>query len=636
MAHNEIGKFFMVRMHGANEKLKHRGPDVGKLYNNDFVGIGHRRLSVIDLSAEAVQPFWDVSQRYGIVFNGEIFNFKELKNELSAKGVQFRTTSDTEVLLYTFIEYGEKCLEKLNGFFSFCIYDEQEDSFFIARDRYGIKPLVYFADDDKFIFSSEISSLCAYNLPKEIDADALYLYLQLHYIPAPRTIYKNIYKLPTGSFLRIKRGEKHNIKKFYEIPYSQSTSTVSYEDAQKKLLELLEDSVRLRLVSDVPIGAFLSGGIDSSAITAFASRHTKHLNTFSIGYKNEPFYDETKYAQIVAKKFGTNHTVFSLGNDEIFEAALGVLPSLGEPFADPSAIPLYALCAHARKHVTVALSGDGGDELFGGYNKYLGDFKVRSGASVVNWLKRFGFLLDFFPQSRSSSFSNKIRQAKRLLDASKLGDAERYWFLSCIVPEKTAFSSLKGVFAEKISKEAHENFKNEITKHFAKNDLNEVLLSDCKMVLPDDMLHKADSMSMAHALELRVPFLDYRLVNFAFSLPAEYKVSEHGLKRVLKDSLRGILPEEIFSHPKHGFDVPLLKGFRTVLRPMIEEYFNDEFVREQGIFSPEYVRTLKESVFGSAYYDQNQVWALLVFQYWWKNFHQEEPPKLQGLFGMPM
>jgi asparagine synthase (glutamine-hydrolysing) len=503
----------------------------------------------------------------------------------------------------------------------------------LARDRYGIKPLCYFSDEDKFVFSSEINSLLAYNLPKEIDFTALFQYCQLHYIPAPRSIYKNIFKLLPGHFLRIKRGENQVIKPFYTLPFGDENKEISYEAAQKKLLEIFEDSVKIRLMSDVPVGAFLSGGVDSSAVTAFASRHTKHLNTFSVGYKNEPFYDETKYAQIVAQKFGTNHTVFSLSNEDIFEAAAGCLPSFGEPFADPSAIPVYALCAQARKHVTVALSGDGGDEVFGGYNKYWGDFKVRNPSASLQWLKNAEFLLNLLPQSRSSAFSNKIRQAKRLLDASKLSENERYWFLSCIFPEERVFSMLTTDTAAKIDISEHKVFKSELTRHFNGRNLNEVLYADCRMVLPDDMLQKTDLMSMAHSLEVRVPFLDYRLVNFAFTLPSEYKISKKGLKTVLKDSLRNILPSEILSHKKHGFDVPLMKGFRTALRPLLEEYFNADFVRAQGIFAPEYVENLKKAVFSTAYFDQNQVWALLVFQFWYKNHFSEKVLTGEGIFG---
>ncbi len=633
MAHNDIGRMFMVRMHGANEKQKHRGPDVGKLYNNDFVGLGHRRLSIIDLSMEAMQPFWDDTQRYGIVFNGEIFNYQEIKKELSEKGVLFRTESDTEVLLYAYIHYGEKCLEKLNGFFSFCVYDEKENSFFIARDRYGIKPLYYYFDEDKFIFASELNALMAYNLPKKINANALYLYLQLHYIAAPQTIYENVHKLPPAHFITLK-GRDLTLKKYYDIPYQQEKSPLSYQKAKEKLVEILDDAVRLRLISDVPFGAFLSGGIDSSAIVALATRHTQKLNTFSIGYKNEPFYDETKYAQLVAKKFQTNHTVFDLSNNDIFEAAAGLLPFLGEPFADPSAIPLYVLCERTRKHVTVALSGDGGDELFGGYNKHLGDYKVRSKSSMIGLLKTFSWVLNVLPQSRSSSFSNKIRQAKRLLDASSLSDAERYWFLSCIVPESTAFAALSEEWKQKVLMSKHEKTKNDFTAHIKGETLNEIFLADVKLILPDDMLHKADSMSMAHGLELRVPFLDYRLVNFAFSLPENYKISDGQLKKVLKDSVREILPNELFNRPKHGFDVPLMKGFRSVLKPLIDEYFAENLVREQGIFAPEYVAELKKQIFTTDNFDQNQVWALLVFQFWWKNAFSEAPPVQNMFFGL--
>ncbi|HSZ25110.1 MAG TPA: asparagine synthase (glutamine-hydrolyzing), partial [Cytophagaceae bacterium] len=359
-AFNEIGGFYMVNMAKAIDKLAQRGPDARGYFLEDNIGLGHRRLSIIDTASIANQPMLDESKRYVIVFNGEIFNYKELKKELTDKGITFHTESDTEVLLHYYILEKEKCLNRLLGFFAFAVYDKQEKSLFIGRDRMGVKPLLFYKDENKFIFSSEMKSLLAYNIPKELDEVSLFQYLQLNYIPKEHSIFKNVNRLLPGEYILI-RDDQFIKKSYYKIPYSERNinRTISFEESKEKLLELLEDSVRLRLIADVPLGAFLSGGTDSSAVVALASRHTKYLNTFSIGFKDEPFFDETKYANIVAKKFNTNHTVFSLTNQDLHEHIFEVLDYLDEPFADSSALPFYILSKKTAGNVKVALSGDG-------------------------------------------------------------------------------------------------------------------------------------------------------------------------------------------------------------------------------------------------------------------------------------
>lgn len=618
-AFNGLGHIFGINMANANQTQTHRGPDTGYLFNENRMGLGHRRLSILDLSVSGRQPMTDESGRYTIVFNGEIFNFQTLRKDLISKGVSFRSETDTEVLLYLYRFEKEKCLEKLNGFFAFAIYDLQEDSLFLARDRYGIKPLVYYLDEDKFLFASEINTLLAYRIPKEIDYTSVFEYFQLHYVPSPNSIFQNIFKLPPAHFLTLK-GREMELKSYYQIPYSPFPKPVfSYEQAQNQLLSLLEDSVKSRLIADVPLGAFLSGGTDSSAVVALATRHTSHLKTFSIGFADEPFFDETRYAQLVAKKFKTEHTVFSLKNEDLFEAIFQFLPFLGEPFADSSAIPFYILSQRTRQKITVALSGDGADEIFGGYNKYQGEYTIRKNGFLVNFLKNNVSFLEKLPQSRGGFWTNKFRQANRLAKAANLSAQERYWFLSSFLPEKQAL----GIFTEKtksqIDQEIYTKRKKEILQTIENQDFSEVFLADSKLVLPNDMLHKVDMASMANSLEVRVPFLDYRMVNFAFSLPTEFKIDGKHKKRILKDAFRQILPSELYSRPKHGFDVPLAKGYKTVLRNWIEkELLADDFVESQGIFDLNYIQNLKKTIFGTKPFDQNHVWAILVFQAWWK------------------
>jgi len=621
-AFNEVGAFYMINMAKAIDTLSRRGPDARGYFLEDHVGLGHRRLSIIDTSHSSNQPMYDESGRYVIVFNGEIFNYKELKKELVNKGVSFRTESDSEVLLHYYILEKEKCLERFLGFFAFAIYDKADKSLFVARDRMGVKPLLYYKDEDKFIFASELKSLLAYNIPKELDKVSLFQYLQLNYIPKDNSIFKNVFKLLPGEYIYIK--DKNVSKKtYYSIPYSEKNinTSISFDGAKAKFLELLEDSVRLRLIADVPLGAFLSGGTDSSAVVALASNHTKHLNTFSIGYKDEPFFDETKYANLVAKKFNTNHTVFSLSNQDLHEHIFEVLDYLDEPFGDSSALPFYILSKRTAGKVKVALSGDGADEVFAGYNKYFGEYKIRQGGFQAELIKSLYPILQLLPKSRNGYFSNKIRQFHRFAEGGRMTPQERYWHWSTVMSEKTAQHLFSKEFMAKIDVNDYNNRKSTITKDITKEGtLNEVLLSDVHSVLPGDMLFKVDMMSMANSLEVREPFLDHRLVDFAFSLPASYKIDNHLKKKLVREALKDILPQELYERPKKGFDVPLMKFYKGELRSLINELLDADFIRNQGIFDVAVTEKLKDQILNGHYFDQGAVWSMVAFQYWWRKF----------------
>ncbi len=621
-AFNQVGTFYMVNLAKAIDSLARRGPDARGYFLNDTIGLGHRRLSIIDTAHVANQPMYSESKRYVIVFNGEIFNYKELKKELLDKGITFQTESDTEVLLHYYILEKEKCLDRLLGFFAFAVYDKEDNSLFVARDRMGVKPLLFYKDEDKFIFSSEMKSLLAYNIPKELDEVSLFQYLQLNYVPKEHSIFKNVYRLLPGEFIHIK-GRQFTQKKYYEVSYSEKkiNHVISFEESKEKLLELLEDSVRMRLISDVPLGAFLSGGTDSSAIVALASRHTNHLNTFSIGFKDEPFFDETKYANLVAKKFNTNHTVFSLTNQDLHEHIFEALDYLDEPFADSSALPFYILCKKTSGKVKVALSGDGADEIFAGYNKYLGEHKIRQGGFKADLLKALYPVLEHLPKSRNGFFSNKIRQFHRFAEGAKMTPKERYWRWSTIMSEKTVTNLFSSEFLKKVNKENYTKRKSNCTNHLSTpGSLNEVLLSDVTMVLPDNMLFKADMMSMANGLEVREPFLDHRLVDFAFSLPVDYKIDDHLKKKIVREAFHEILPKELYDRPKKGFDVPLVKFYKRELRSLILELFDNEFIKAQGIFNPKEIEKIKNTVLNGSLYEQDAIWNLIAFQYWWKKF----------------
>jgi asparagine synthase (glutamine-hydrolysing) len=623
-AFNLIGKMNMIHLANATMALARRGPDFQDIYHDSFVGLGHRRLSIIDTSEAANQPMWDNTQRYAIAFNGEIFNFRELRQELQNKGVSFFSQSDTEVLLKLYIHEKEACLNRLNGFFAFCIYDKQEQTFFLARDRYGVKPLLYLYDEDKFLFASEMKSLLQYGIDKTLDYTSLYTYLQLNYIPAPNTIFQSVKKLLPGHWLKV--GSKQlALGSYYSIPYDPiavRNNTMTYDEAKEKFRSLLEASVQRRLEADVPLGAFLSGGIDSSVITGLATRHKPDLHTFSIGFRDEKFFDETEYARLVARHFQTEHTVFSLSNDDLYQHVHTILNYLDEPFADSSAINVYILSKETRKHATVALSGDGADELLGGYNKHAAHYRVLHRGWKENLV---GNLLPFWkviPQSRNNPFSNKARQFRRFADGMNMSSRERYWRWLGFTAENTALNLLSQRSKEQLIYSEYTTRKSELLATVPdKENLNDILLSDTQLVLPNDMLTKVDLMSMANGLEVRNPFLDVELVNFIFSLPDNFKIDTTLRKRILQDTYRDFLPAKLYNRPKKGFEVPLLKWLRREMKSLItDDLLSEKFISEQKIFNYNSVNKLKQQLFSSNPGDAHaQVWGLLVFQWWWRS-----------------
>ncbi len=619
LAFNENGKNYLPKINLAVSSLHKRGPDNNDIYLHNNVALGHTRLSVIDTSDMASQPFTDETGRYTIIYNGEVYNFPELKEQLIKKGVKFLTHCDTEVLLYLYIQEGPSFLNRLNGFFAFAIYDKVEESLFIARDRSGIKPLLIYQDNDKLMFASEMKALISLGIPKEIDAVSLYSYLQLNYIPGTASIFKNVRKLVPGYYMYIKEN-KITEKQYYKIPFeSGNYQNISYASAKEKLFQLLNESVKKRLISDVPLGAFLSGGIDSSIIVALASQHTRQLNTFSIGFKDEPLFDETYYAELVAKKYNTNHTVFRLTNDDLFSVLHNVLEYTDEPFADSSALAVYILSKYTRKHVKVALSGDGADEMFAGYNKHMAEYKARNGGILNNLIKWSSPVWNILPQSRNTRFTNKIRQFSRFAKGVGLSPQERYWRWCSFADENEVSKLLSSGF----DKNTYLQRKSGLIKYI-KDDrgINDVLYSDMYLVLQNDMLVKVDMMSMANSLEVRVPFLDYELVNFVFSLPSEYKIDDKRRKIILKDTFREHLPEEIHNRGKQGFEVPLLKWFRTELRSMItDDLLENNFIENQNIFNLKEINNLKTTLFSDNPGDIHaRIWGLLVFQHWWKKY----------------
>lgn len=612
----------------ALKSIAHRGPDYQETYITDKIGLAHSRLSIIDLSKEANQPFWSDDKRYVIVYNGEIYNYQNIREELKLKGLDFRTESDTEVLLKLWIEEREAGLQKLNGFFAFAIYDLKEESLFLARDRFGIKPLYYYHDDKQFLFSSEMSGLMVYDFPKKTDITSLYSYLQLNYLPGEKGILEGVKKIRPGYYLKHDR-KFSETEKWYNAgrqasdgvrQYIGSQKTRNLEQETSTLRDLLEDSVRLRLISDVPLGGFLSGGLDSSIISALACRQTKDFRTFSIGFKDQPFHDESRFARQVASHIGSDHHEILLHSDDILASIDGILDRLPEPFADSSAIAVFILSREVRKEVTVALSGDGADELFGGYYKHSAEWYCRS-SRILKLSRHLLKLSKFFPSSRAGLFSNINRQVGRLSDGLGLSNGDRYWQWCGIAGESDAALLLADSI---VNQQDYRSRKADLTRFAAISgrSINPVLRNDLEMVLPGDMLPKVDLMSMANALEVRVPFLDHRVVEYAMQLPDEYKIKGKKRKIILRELAKELLPNEIISRKKHGFEVPLQAWLAGPLGYLLQtELLEKNFIESQQIFDFQRITKIRHRLFSPNPGDSAaQLWALIVFQHWWKRY----------------
>ncbi len=600
--------------------LNKRGPDGQGIFVHQNIALGHTRLAIIDTTDAAGQPFFDRSGRYAIVFNGEIFNFHSLRQELQNLGQSFDTQSDTEVLLYGYIHWGRDCLSRLNGFFALAIYDRQAKTLFIARDRFGVKPLLVYQDKYRLLFASEMKALMAMGIEQQIDPASLLLYLQLNYIPPPYSIFKGVEKMEPGTCRLIDTQSGQSTGWTYYVPPpplpDNAAAPQSYEQAQRQLFDLLDSAVQLRLIADVPLGAFLSGGIDSSVIAALAARHTPHLATFSIGFHDEPFFDETRYAQAAAKHIGTAHTVFSIKSDDLLASFDEALSYIDEPFADSSALAVFVLSRRTASQVRVALSGDGADEIFGGYRKHRAEYRVLHAGIAERLVSALSPLWQSLPQSRAGKLGDRVRQLARFAAGMNLPSEERYWQWASLLSEQSATDLLTQIPPVEEYAVRRQQLLQYVRKY---GGINGVLFNDLKIILTGDMLTKVDTMSMANSLEVRTPFLDYRIVNFAHSLPASYKINTQLQKRLLQDTFRSILPPELYNRPKKGFEVPLLKWMRNELKPLIKnDLLHEEAIRAQGIFNPNVIKLHLDRLYSNNPGDSAaNIWALLVFQYWW-------------------
>lgn len=603
--------------------LSKRGPDATGIFENEKIFLGHRRLSIIDTSESANQPFFDQSGNYVIVFNGEIFNYEYLKNsKLKQFPITYTSNSDSEVLLHLLIHYGTQCLQWLSGFFSFAFYNIQTEELLLARDRYGKKPMIIYQDDDSLIFGSELKALFPLIPKREINPASVHLYFQYNYLPPTQSILQHVRKLKPGTYM-LAKNQTFSEQSFYTLKIrSEAYKQYNYDQACIQLTQLMSNAVEERMISDVPLGAFLSGGIDSSTVVALASQFTNQLKTFSIGYKDNPLFDETKYANLVAKKYKTDHEVFYLTESDYKEELTSILDYLDEPFADSSCIPTYILCKKTKAYVTVALSGDGGDEVFAGYNKHKAEYLVRKNAMLA-LVANFGSpLWKILPQNKNNKVGNYVRQLAKLAEGAKLPKGERHIRWSSILNQQSVQNMFTKEFKDKVKQaevDASNRFYGSIIET---DDFNEVLLCDMNLVLPGDMLHKVDMMSMANSLEVRSPFLDSRVVDFAFGLPANFKIDQTLKKKIVQDAFRSYLPEELYNRPKQGFEIPLLEWFRNDLNDYIfSDLLRKDFVESQGIFSFSEIENLRQKLHSSnPGYVQATIWALVVFQHWYKKY----------------
>ena len=530
------------------------------------------------------------------------------------KGTVFLTKSDTEVLFKLLIEKREKALDDINGCFAFAFYDRLDDYLLIARDRLGIKPLFIYEDENQMIFSSELKSLLQLEIDRSLNLDGLANYFRLTYFNEDRTLFKHIKKLLPGCFYEFVGEKVPRLKQYYDLVPDQKFEG-NYEYAKFELRNRLNNSIKRRLVSDVPLGTFLSGGIDSTIVSALAKYQKHDLKTFSIGFEHE-YFDETKYARIAAERIGSNHEEIMLGKKEFRENFEEFLDALDEPFGDSSSFAMYLLAKYAKRQVSVCLSGDGADELFGGYRKHYADHYIRT----ANKGKRrliglIGATAGLVPTSRSNSIGDKSRKIQKLKKGMEMTHDRRYYEWCTFISEKDK----KGLLSFD-SREGYDDFFDTSTI-VTFDDFNDVLFSDQKMLLPNDMLKKVDLMSMASALEVRTPFLDHLVVDFVNTLPSEFKVNELGGKRILKDTFRNELPDEIVNRPKSGFEIPIEEWLGDILEDLFnEEMFSESFIKKQGLFQWNTIQKLKEVNLAKGGGDKIYlIWSLIVFQYWYKN-----------------
>jgi asparagine synthase (glutamine-hydrolysing) len=596
--------------------LEHRGPDDEGVVTRAHLGLGHRRLSILDLSPAGHQPMGNEDSSILLVMNGEIYNYRELRDELAAKGHCFSSQTDTETIIHLYEEEGTSCLQKLRGMFAFALWDSNRQLLFLARDRLGKKPLVYSLTSDSLVFASEIKSLlCDPAVQRQVDPEALHQYLTYQYVPAPLTIFSTIEKLPPAHYLLYRNGSV-TLHRYWELSYKNKLEYKSLQEYREHFLEIFREAVRIRLRSDVPFGAFLSGGIDSSFVVAvMSSMLDRPVKTFSIGFE-EKEYDELPYARMVAGRYGTDHHEFIVTPD-----IKDLLPKLvwhyNEPFADSSAVPTWYLAQMTRRHVTVALNGDGSDESFAGYSRYAA---TRTAALFQKIASRAGLpllqrVLSLVPEAKQQhSFIERLRRFVRLL----CSDAPR-WHMRYISHFDTA--AKKRLYTKSFGDTVQHIDSADLTAAlYASADgaacVDKLLSVEVLSYLPEDLLVKVDIATMAHSLEARSPFLDHKVMEFAAALPPKLKLNGRETKYFLKQVLADFVPREILSREKMGFGVPIDRWLRHELREMTHDLLLDQTASERGYFEKAEVQRLLDEHNSGRVNHCYRIWNLLCLELW--------------------
>lgn len=607
----EIDRQILGRM---NETQHHRGPVEGGLHVEPGLGFGHRRLSIIDLSS-GQQPLFNEDHSVVVVFNGEIYNFHALMEELTALGHTFRTRCDTEVIVHAWEQWGETCVERFRGMFSFTVWDRNKKLLFLARDRLGIKPMHYaFLPDGMFIFGSELKSLLAVPaLSRELDPCAVENYFAYGYVPDPRTIFKSAFKLPPGFTLTLKVGDTHaRPKKYWDVPF-KSHGVMSEQDAEREISARLRETVESHMIADVPLGAFLSGGVDSSAVVAMMAELTQEqVNTCSIAF-GDPAFDESVFAEQVAARYKTRHHTETVDNQDY--GLTSMLAALyDEPFADSSALPTYRVCQLARKRVTVALSGDGGDENFAGYRRYryaMAEQRLRS--VIPSELRKpvFRFLGHHYPKA---DWAPRMFRAKTTFEALSFDLVEGYFHGVSIMPDRVRAQ----LFSDKFRRDLQGYRAIEVMQEHAANaptddPLSLVQYLDFKTYLPGDILTKVDRASMAHSLEVRVPLLDHKFVEWVSGLPSSLKLKGGEGKHIFKQSLKPYLSDDILYRKKMGFSIPLSAWLRGPLRETVRAAVVNPALLDTGIFNEAYLKQMVDEHQSGIKDHAAPLWSVLMF-----------------------
>ena len=600
------------------EAIRHRGPDEDGFYFNGPTGLAMRRLSIIDLSG-GQQPIHNRDRTAWIVFNGEIYNYKELRAQLEKLGHRFHTNSDTEAIIHAYDEYGADCPKHLRGMFAFAIWDERTEELLLARDRVGKKPLLYAHVNGQLVFGSEFSALLLHpDVSRDVERDAIHYYLSFMCVPAPLTAYRAIRKLEPGHTLRWKAGEVR-VERYWQPDFNRKIK-LSEEEAGERAVEVLREAVRVRLMSEVPLGAFLSGGIDSSAVVALMSEEmSEPVKTFSIGF-DEQDLSELHHARRVAEHVGADHHEFVVRPD-----AMEVLPTLvehyGEPYADSSAIPTYYVARETRRHVTVALNGDGGDECFAGYERYAA-MRLAEKYHKLPGLLRRGLVeqaVEWLPGAASER--SRPARIKRFMRAASMPKVERYLRWVSVFNEDTKRELYTEGFRRETASLAESAF---LAPWFAKANgagiVDATLLTDTMTYLPNDLLVKVDIASMAVSLEARSPFLDHHVIEFAASLPEKYKLRGLTTKYLLKRVLKRLLPAENLDRRKMGFGVPIGHWFRNQMQGFLREVLLSDKAAARGLFDPAAVRRLVELHTEGRANLGHQLWTLLMLELWYRRF----------------